>query len=137
MHRKSYLYKRIVKAKHLIDNGYTTDLSVEKIAGEACFSKFHFLRLFRRAYNMTPHQYLISLRVRKARELLASHHSVKDTCVKVGFASTSSFIHLFSAVEKCTPSVYAARMVALKKDQAINPLNHVPQCFAEYMHWRE
>jgi len=136
MREKSYLYKRIVQAKALIDDCYTTGLTVDDIAGEACFSKFHFMRLFRAAYRMTPHQYLMALRIRKAKELLASNHSVTDTCFKVGFASPSSFIHLFSATEKCTPSAYATRMISLQKDQSINPLNHVPECFAGYMHWK-
>jgi AraC-like DNA-binding protein len=136
MQEKAYLYKRIVQAKALIDSSFMMGLTVDKIASEACFSKFHFLRLFRGAYHMTPHQYLIALRIRKAKELLASNYSVTETCTKVGFASTSSFIHLFNALEKCTPSAYAARIIALQQDQAMHPLNHVPQCFADYMHWK-
>jgi AraC-like DNA-binding protein len=136
MQDKGYLYKRIVQAKTLIDSHFMTGLTVDEIASEACFSKFHFLRLFRHAYNMTPHQYLMALRIRKAKELLASNCSVTETCITVGFASTSSFIHLFNASEKCTPSAYAARTVALQQDQAVHPLAHVPQCFADYMHWK-
>ena len=136
MQEKGYLYKRIVEAKVLIDKGYMTCLTVDKIASVACFSKFHFIRLFRDAYHITPHRYIIALRIRKAKELLACNHSVASTCSRVGFASTSSFIHLFKVAEKCTSADYAAKMISLRHDRASNPLNHIPQCFVEYMHWK-
>jgi AraC-like DNA-binding protein len=137
MHGKGYLYKRVVDAKLFIDANYTADLDIHCIAGRACFSEFHFLRLFRQAYGITPHQYRTALRIRKAKELLQNGHTVTETCSLVGFDSVSSFIHLFRRHIKQTPSAYAATAVARRADIARHPLNHVPQCFAEYLHWNK
>jgi len=57
---KVYLYRGIVQAKPFIDNNYA-----DHIADEAFFSKFHFIRLFKKIYSKTPHQYLITVRSEK------------------------------------------------------------------------
>jgi AraC-like DNA-binding protein len=73
---KKYLYKRIVDGKLFIDRYYLEDIDINHIAGKACFSKFHFLRLFKQTYRITPHQYLITLRIEKAKELLRNNTSI-------------------------------------------------------------
>lgn len=60
---KIYLYRRIVLAKLFIDEHYAEDIDLDAIAGEASFSKFHFIRLFKMAYGKTPHQYLTRVRI--------------------------------------------------------------------------
>ncbi len=134
-HSKLYLYRRIVEAKLFIDEHYLDNIDVDSIADEACFSKFHFLRLFKQAYHITPHQYLTTLRIAKAKELLRNNASITETCYSLGFESISSFNKLFKRHVKVGPSVYAARTQQLQADIASNPLNHVPACFIEYMGW--
>jgi AraC-like DNA-binding protein len=68
--QKIYLYKRIVQAKLFIDANFAGDIDLDNIADEAYFSKFHFIRLFKSIYGKTPHQYLISVRIEKAKEFL-------------------------------------------------------------------
>ena len=51
-------YRRLIRAREFIDECYDQPLDLEQISGEACLSRYHFLRLFRRAFNKTPHQYL-------------------------------------------------------------------------------
>jgi AraC-like DNA-binding protein len=130
-----YLYRRIVDSKLFIDNNYLDNIDIGNIAGEACFSKFHFLRLFKQTYNMTPHQYLTSLRIEKAKELLRNNLSATETCYAVGFESLSSFHKLFKRHVKLAPSAYAARSRDLRTNILARPLNFVPMCFIEYMGW--
>ena len=46
---KLYLYKRIVEARLFIDSNFTSPIDLDKISDEAHFSKYHFLRLFKKS----------------------------------------------------------------------------------------
>ncbi len=88
--------RRLVLARAFIDEHYDLPLDLEQIAGQASFSRYHFLRLFRGAFDQTPHQYLTQRRIAKAKELLAaSDMSVTEVCFAVGFDSLGSFSALF------------------------------------------
>jgi AraC-like DNA-binding protein len=106
---KQYLYSRVVRAKLFIDANFASENDLDNIADEACFSKFHFTRLFREIYGKTPHQYLTSVRVERARELLSDGASVKETCFAAGFNSVGSFTSLFKRRTGLTPAAFQAR----------------------------
>ena len=59
--------QRLGRARDFIDHCYDHPLSLDQISEKACFSRYHFLRLFRQAFNKTPHQYLIERRIEKAK----------------------------------------------------------------------
>ena len=88
---KIYLYKRIVQAKLFIDARFSDHIDLHNIADEACFSKFHFIRLFKTVYGRTPHQYLKQVRIDHAKMFLQNGLSVTEACFSVGFDSVSSF----------------------------------------------
>lgn len=134
---KNYLYIRIVDAKLFIDAHYADDIDIDQIAATACFSKFHFLRLFKQAYHVTPHQYLTQLKIRKAKALLREGTTITQTCAAVGFTSLSSFNKLFKRHVRVAPSEYATGIRSLHSDINQNPLSHIPLCFIEYMHWNK
>src|SRR5260221_13020114 len=103
---RMYLYRRIVQAKLFIDGNFSKPIDLDNIAGQAAFSKFHFIRLFKNIYGKTPHQYLTKVRIEMAKEFLQKNHSVTEACFMVGFDSLSSFTGLFKRVTKVTPSMY-------------------------------
>jgi len=73
-------------------------LTVEQIAASAGFSKFYFLRLFKRQTGYTVTQYLTLLRCDRARQLLQSGTcNVKETAEACGFESASYFTKVFKA----------------------------------------
>ncbi len=132
---KVYLYRRIVQAKLFIDSNYASAIDVDNIADEAFFSKFHFIRLFKKVYGKTPHQYLTAVRIEKAMALLNANVPVSDVCCMVGFDSASSFTGLFKRLVGITPSVYGARQQHIKATMMHSPLSFVPGCFAEKNGW--
>jgi len=67
-------------------------------------SKFHFVRLFKANYGRTPYQYLIEVRMKKAKEFLTKGLSVSDVCVSVGFESTPSFTRVFKKITGIMPA---------------------------------
>src|SRR5215203_866139 len=98
-------YTRIVRSKTYIDDNYSSPLDLNKLADEACFSKFHFLRLFKKTYNKTPYQYLSERRIQKAKEKLRdSDTSLIEVCESVGFESKTSFSLKFKEYTGTTPA---------------------------------
>jgi AraC-like DNA-binding protein len=118
------VYQRLCRARAFIDHCYDHPLSLDQISSQACFSRYHFLRLFRQAFNKTPHQYLIERRIEKAKELLTNNLRVTDVCFEVGFQSLGSFSSLFHKYVGHAPVNYRerARQRELAKKQ-------VPGCF--------
>ena len=125
---KIYLYKRIVQAKLFIDKNFNNSIDLDNIADEACFSKFHFLRLFKTIYGKTPHQYLIRVRVENAKLFLEKGNSVSDTCFEIGFDSVSSFTALFKQYTKLSPSAYQQQYEERIEQIKKTPLQFVPNC---------
>ena len=132
---KVYLYRRIVQAKLFIDNNFASTIDLDNIADEAYFSKYHFLRLFKKIYGKSPHQYLTTVRIEKAMQLLRADTPVVDTCYEVGFESLSSFSGLFKRIVGLSPSVYLQQQQEIKAHILKTPLDFVPGCFAEKRGW--
>jgi len=132
---KVYLYRRIVQAKLFIDSNYTEDIDLNNISDEACFSKFHFIRLFKQIYGSTPHQYLTSVRVEKSKQLLAKGYTVADVCFSVGFSSVSSFSGLFKNVVSLSPVAFVSQQVLRQQEIVNNPLKFIPGCIASKNGW--
>ncbi len=127
---KIYLYKRIVQAKLFIDNNFCAVINLDDVAGEASFSRFHFLRLFKNAYGKTPHQYLTYKRIEHARQLLKNGSSISDVCYHCGFESLGSFSALFKKVVGLTPTAYQFQQQQASAAMHSSPIHFVPGCFA-------
>jgi AraC-like DNA-binding protein len=134
---KVYLYRRIVQAKLFIDSNYADNIDLGNIADEAYFSKFHFIRLFKKIYSKTPHQYLTVVRIEKAMQLLRTDIPVSDVCYAVGFESLSSFSGLFKLIVGLTPSAYQIQQLQIKAQILKTPLKFIPGCFADKNGWTE
>jgi len=132
---KVYLYRRIVQAKLFIDSNYANNIDLGNIADEAYFSKFHFIRLFKKIYNKTPHQYLKVVRIENAMQLLRTDIPVSDVCYAVGFESLSSFSGLFKLIVGLTPSAYQIQQLQIKAQILKTPLQFIPGCFADKKGW--
>ncbi len=134
---KIYLYRRIVQAKLFIDDHFADNINLDDIADEAFFSTFHFIRLFKTIYGKTPHQYLTTVRIERAKELLQTETSVTQVCFSVGFDSLSSFTGLFKRQTTLTPSAYQQQQLQRKQEISRTPLKFIPNCFAESRQRRE
>jgi AraC-like DNA-binding protein len=96
--------RRCVAAALWLDAHSDQPIKLEDAAEEAGVSAFHFLRLFARVIQTTPHQYLILCRLRRAAELLARpDHSVTDIAFDVGFEDLSNFERTFKRAAGVSP----------------------------------
>jgi AraC-like DNA-binding protein len=132
---KVYLYQRIVQAKLFIDRHFADHIDLDNISDEAYFSKFHFIRLFKKIYGKTPHQYLTFVRIEKAIVLLRTNKPVSEVCYAVGFESLSSFSGLFKRLAGLTPSDYLAQQHQIKIQISKTPLKFVSGCFISQNGW--
>jgi AraC-like DNA-binding protein len=124
------IYQRLARAREFMDSNYELPLDLNQISGQACFSRFHFLRLFHQAFQQTPHQYLMRKRIEKAKELLASgKFTVTDVCFEVGFQSLGSFSTLFRRYVGHPPVSYRS-LVFLFQNVTSPPGDRIiPACF--------
>lgn len=134
---KVYLYKRIVQAKVFIDTHYANKIDLDNISDEAFFSKFHFIRLFKKIYGKTPHQYLTFVRIGKAIQLLRANIPVTEVCHAVGFETLSSFGSLFKRTVGVSPSAFQEEQRQMKIQILNTPLKFIPGCFVHQHGWNE
>lgn len=88
--------KRLLMAVDKIYSTAEQKLSLDDLAATACMSKFHFLRLFKAAFQKTPYQFINEVRVARAKELLnTSKLSVREIANQTGFDSSSTFSRTF------------------------------------------
>jgi len=98
---------RFQRVTEFIDANLGQDLSLATLAAEACLSRVHFVRQFKRLTGLSPHQYVLRRRVERAATLLKN----RDTCLKalaldVGFSSQSHLTEAFRRVYGTTPGAY-------------------------------
>ena len=101
-----YLSEQVIQAKLYIDKNYADKINISQISRAAFFSKYHFIRLFKKNYGRTPYQYLTDVRIAKAKQLLKENISVIEVCYSVGFKSITSFTGLFKKITGTTPHEY-------------------------------
>jgi len=104
---KHSIYYRLSEAKEYIDLHYTEEINLEEISRVACLSHYHFLRLFKSVFEITPYQYVLQKRLYKAAELIRTTSTpIGDISMMVGFESLPSFSDTFKKEFGVSPSKY-------------------------------
>jgi len=86
---------------------FSCDLSLQALAKESGYSRVHFIRMFRAATGDSPHNYLLNLKLERARELLKTPSlSLIEIALECGFSSHSHMSRLFRKSVGVTPSAY-------------------------------
>jgi AraC family transcriptional regulator len=96
--------RRAVEAALWLDEHAHEAIDLEGAARAVELSPFHFLRIFSRALGVTPHQYLVRARLRRAARLLSDgERSVTDVAMDVGFGDLSNFVRTFHRAAGVSP----------------------------------
>lgn len=96
--------RRAVETALWLDANAHEPVDLERAARQAALSPFHFLRLFAGIVGVTPHQYLLRSRLRRAaRALAADDRPVSDIALDVGFADLSNFVRTFHRAAGLSP----------------------------------
>lgn len=100
----------VIGAIDYIKENLSRKLSAEQIAASAGFSKFYFLRLFKKVTGCTLVQYINLLRCEQAKELLKTgKHTVKETALLCGFDNLSYFTNVFKKYTGSLPNSYRSK----------------------------
>ena len=103
--------KSIRQAQAIIRENLTTDITPEDIARQINMSYSWFRKSFKDYTGISPVHYMLSLRIKKAKELLAeTDMSIKEIAYRLNFDSPDYFSSKFKAKIGCKPSEYRARM---------------------------
>jgi len=104
---KAAAIRRMTVAIDYIESRFANDLSLAELSAYVGISKYHFLRTFKQASGMTPHQYVLGRRLRTAAAALrATRKPVARIALDHGFGDLSTFNHLFGRVMGSTPTTY-------------------------------
>ena len=96
--------RRAVEAALWIEAQSHREIDLEDIARQAGVSPFHFLRSFSSVLGVTPHQYLVRSRLRRAaRYLTEDNKPVTDVAYDVGFNDLSNFVRTFHRAAGVSP----------------------------------
>ncbi|WP_267405068.1 MULTISPECIES: helix-turn-helix domain-containing protein [unclassified Chryseobacterium] len=118
---RSMVEKNIVKNKSRI--GFVVDyikknlhqkLSIESIAKLAYVSKSNFFKMFKDELGTSPNEFILQERINRAKELLASQNSIKETAYQTGFSDVNYFTRVFKQFAGVTPKSYQNKAISIK-----------------------
>ena len=99
--------RRVIESAQWIELHADQDVDLHTLATQTGLSVFHYLRMFAAVLGVTPHQYLLRCRLRKAAQLLTDEdRAITDIALDVGFADLSNFVRSFRRAAGVSPRVY-------------------------------
>lgn len=101
----------IHRVKEMIADQLDVNHSLTDLAQESGLSRFHLLRTFKQIYGLSPHAFQLDERIKSAKILLKSGHSIIDTSNALGFADQSHLQRNFKKRLAVTPKQYQSFFV--------------------------
>jgi AraC-like DNA-binding protein len=99
--------RRAVATAMWLDAHAHEAIDLEAAAREAALSPYHFLRVFGAVLGVTPHQYLVRVRLRHAARLLAdAERPITDVALDAGFGDVSNFVRTFGRAAGVSPRAF-------------------------------
>ena len=114
----SHNQKQIEKSAAYIQQHFTEHISLETLFSIAHMSKAYYMRMFRKYMGTTPYNYILNLRITKAKEYLeVTDMTIYEIALATGFSDDSSFSTRFSAITGISPLNY--RKTAITRQQKV------------------
>lgn len=100
----------IAEAITFIKKHYTDEISLSDIANEVNMSRFHFSRRFKNEYGYSPHEYIILMRINRAKHLLTTTlDPIKNIAQSVGYSSAANFTNAFTKHVGLSPTEFRSQ----------------------------
>jgi AraC family transcriptional regulator len=98
---------RLRRIKELVHAKMEDDLSLDEMAQSIQLSTAHFAKMFRKSTGQSPHQFVLRLRVERAKEMLRSVETrILDVAVACGFKTQQHFARVFRKICGASPTEY-------------------------------
>lgn len=91
--------------------------SIEEMAQNAFVSKYHFIRSFKAEVGLTPHQFQLQNRIRKAQRLIHRAETITEVALRTGFCDQSHFIKQFKKQVGLPPLTYKLSSQTIKSEE--------------------
>lgn len=105
--------RRILDTARLLETRFREPHNLADLAAAAGLSRFHFLRRFRALTGVSPHQYLIAMRLRAAASRLQDDAAtITAIALEEGFNDISHFNRLFRRAFAMSPGDWRRRRLA-------------------------
>lgn len=101
-----YYYIQVRHSKAFMEKYLSEKIEVDRIASAAFMSRFHYTRIFKRVYGLSPRQFLRDLRINRGKELLKQGLSPSQVCFDVGYDSLPTFCNAFKTATGYSPKEY-------------------------------
>lgn len=98
--------------REVIEERMHQPLSIDDLAAAAHLSPIHFARQFKRTSGKAPHQFLIEMRLARARDLLAGELPIVEIAFRCGFSHQEHLTRLFGRRYGSTPAAYRRTLKA-------------------------
>lgn len=89
-----------------LKENYKENISLEELSEEFDLNTFYIIKLFKSQINMTPHAFLLNLKINRAKEFLKEGYTIVETALECGFTDQSHFHRNFSKIVATTPKEY-------------------------------
>jgi AraC family transcriptional regulator len=99
------IFRALLNAKSFIDEHILENLSLEDLSRIAGISKYHFIRLFKNTFNVSPYQYQKRMRLEFAKHQLLEGKELLDVAISIGYADLPTFSKAFKQVFGIAPSL--------------------------------
>ncbi|MFM0192811.1 AraC family transcriptional regulator [Paraburkholderia strydomiana] len=96
----------IARVRDFLHDHMDGNVGLDELASIAGIDRFRLTRLFQQAFGTSPHAYLVRLRLRAARRLLAIGRTPAEVAAEVGFADQSHLGRWFRRAYRMTPAAY-------------------------------
>jgi AraC-like DNA-binding protein len=101
---------RLMPAVNYIEANFDSDIDMDELSRMTEVSPTHFRRLFSQLYGMSPKEYIIKLRIDKAKMLLQNNsNTVGSIAEKTGFSDTAYFCKVFKRFTGVPPNKYRGK----------------------------
>lgn len=97
---------RLLRARDFLHDRMASDIGLDELARHAGMDRFRLTRQFKRKFGQSPHAYLVRLRLRAARALLAVGREPDQVALDVGFADQSHMGRWFQRAYRLSPAAY-------------------------------
>ncbi|WP_171056048.1 AraC family transcriptional regulator [Paenibacillus sinopodophylli] len=97
----------VERSVSFLKDHYNKDISTKQLAERSGIGTKQYIQLFKKITGLTPHEYISSLRIRKAKELLlVSRQPLADIAEQVGYLDSYYFNRRFKQITGVPPRVY-------------------------------
>ena len=97
---------QVERAIDYMESNLSEPLTLADVANASGLSPSHFARRFKSATGAPPHQYLISMRVERAKRLLLQREPIAEIALECGFSHQEHLTRVFRRLTGSTPACF-------------------------------